>query len=334
MSWTLLPENALPDVPSGDELFAHPRWVGALAAVYRFPVRWATDGSAALPFAVLDDLAGRRVVGFPFSDYLPIDDPAVAAALFELLGQSFPTHRIVLKTRLSNEDAAMVPNASVTRRAVYHRMDATSPPPDANFRRNVRKGKKHGHLKRDVNQEFALDKFYALYTWQRYQKFGSIPQPKSFFARLQAEYSTEEEDAFWMCFDKNFQAASAHMFLPAGRGLFYKFGTTENALQYLRPNNLLFDAAMELVRSGAYDFLDFGLSGTSEKYAGLRRFKASTGATELPLTYLERRPSAYDDRTETLFKQHLGALTKTMVAQELQPDATSTLSEHLYPYFA
>ena len=334
MSWSLLPEGQRPTVDPGDELFSHPKWVDALVSVYGFAVRWATDGSRALPLAILDDLAGRRVSGFPFSDYLPIDDPQTATDIFDVLTTVYPHHRLVLKTRLSDADATAVPNAAVIRRAVYHRMDATSPPPDANFRRNVRRGKKHGHVRRGADREFALTTFYFLYTWQRYQKFGSIPQPKHFFAALQSAYSTESEAAFWLCVDKHFHPAAAHLFLPAGRGLFYKFGTTENALQHLRPNNLLFDAAMNQVRAGQYAFLDLGLSGVSEKYAGLRRFKSATGAIELPLTYLERRPPGYDDRAESAFKRHLEALTRTLVERELEPEHISALSATLYPYFA
>ncbi len=124
------------------------------------------------------------------------------------------------------------------------------------------------------------------------------------------------------------------MVLQHRKTLYYKFGCSLlDALEY-RPNNLLFDALIRHAVEHQSEYVNLGLSGTSESYQGLVRFKESMGGERHDITYFESRPPQYDSENEQKFKALLSSLTEVMVAAPLDADTTSKLSEKLYPYFA
>jgi CelD/BcsL family acetyltransferase involved in cellulose biosynthesis len=83
---------------------------------------------------------------------------------------------------------------------------------------------------------------------------------------------------------------AAAVFLAAGDTVIYKFGASDADAWRLRPNNALFWTAIRDACADGRRYLDFGRSDHESE--GLRRFKSSWGAEELPLVYSSTRPTA------------------------------------------
>ena len=308
-----------------DELFHSTPWQQLLSVTYGF-----TRGEAhGIPFCVLDDPAGRRISALPFSDYLPVDDPDQAAQFFTTVRQQFPDHAITLKTRL----AEALPDLTVAKRAVYHRYlpGATA---SSSFRRGSKQAMRAGTQVKRTTEAAAADRFQQLYHRQRLRKFGGIPQPPSFFAALQRLFMDTGRGFYLEAWTVAGAHAATLVVLRCGNGWFYKFGTSDPAHLADRPNNLLFTYLTEAVDAGEADFLDLGLSGSGEAYAGLRRFKSATGAGERPLTYLRYTPPDYDNRSGHTFLDAIRGVTDALVEQDADRTTVAPLSESLYRFFA
>ena len=321
--------------PATDELFTGTRWTTAVAAAYDLDVRWIAVADRSYPFVVRDDLTGRRVITFPYSDYLPVTDDANEArtqvqSLVEGLSEAYPRHRI--EAKLAVDPAALPAGLSLTRRAVYHRCPAgaaTSP----SFRRAVRKAERAGVTVGVATDAAAVDRFYALYCRQRVEKFGSLPQPTTFLRSVSAAFIGADRGMFLEAYYSGELVASA-LLLRQGRGLFYKFGSSRPEALGVRPNNLIFAAAHDYLSENRLSFLDLGLSGTSDKYAGLRRFKESVGGVAHPICYVAHQPADYDDAGPTAFRTHLTALTRAVVDARPPRATVDAISHQLYPFFA
>ena len=336
-SWELLPADAPPPVPAApDELFVSPAWTGMLAACYRWTIRYAVQSAPrkVVPFVVLDDLAGRRVSAYPFSDYLPLKvDEAVA--LGEVLRVAFPQHRTVIKCIGSAADLPHQAGRSVVRQAVAHRYHSADACPSASFRRGTRKAERAGIHIRRRHECAALERFVELYYRQRHQKFSSLPQPLHFFDRLQAEFVHVGNGFFHEAVYQD-RVIASQVILRQGNGWFYKFGTSDTDGLSLRPNNLLFSRLTQAVDHGEAAFLDLGLSGNGAAYEGLRRFKSALGAHSFPLVYLADIPPGYDTEQEDALRKLTGRLVGNWTEQSATPPqaATNALSRALYPLFA
>ena len=322
-----------PAAPAAGGLFADPAWAAALELAYGWRVEWVTAaGGGRLPLVVLDDAAGRRVSMLPFADCLPITAPHAAALLPELRAR-FPAHRIVLKCTATPEELSTLAGASVSRRAVGHRATATSPGPDSTFRRNVRRAERSGLTLHHARDSRATETFYRLYSDQRIAKFGAIPQPRAFFRAVAGQFVTPGRGYFLEVRREDRTIASA-LVLSHDGGEYYKFGTSDPEFLRERPNNLLFDHLRHRVSTGATRFLDLGLSGAGESYAGLRRFKASIGTEEYPITYLTADPPDFAAAARAEFLAGLQARTGALVSAGADPDACDELAGRIYHYFA
>ncbi|NJC26140.1 GNAT family N-acetyltransferase [Neolewinella antarctica] len=309
-----------------DELFAGRPWAEVLERAYGFTVEWTAAG---FPFAPLDDLAGRRVSSLPFSDYLPFCTVGSVEDHLSDLRRQYPGRAITIKATLP-EDATPT-GMEITRRAVYHRYQ-TGGASSSEFRRGVRKAVKQGvRIARRTDAD-GLDRFLELYHWQRLNKFGGIPQPPSFFRAIFDVFIANDKGFFLEALTAENELAASVVVLSEGTGWFYKFGASDPDHLSTRPNNLIFQHLIEAVDAGEATFLDFGLSGAGDSYAGLRRFKSGTGATEHPVTYF-RSPGAVDERADEFLK-FVYEFTKATAASGNDRAAIAPISERLYRYLA
>lgn len=316
-----------------NELFGSQRWSQVLCQAYDFDLRWSTPkDTGAIPYCVLDDLAGRRVSALPFSDYLPLDTTEGCDRLLAELRDKFPASAIVLKTRLPEEKVS--DQFRISRRAVYHRLPSEVDEQSSSFKRAVRRAIRAGTRVEASTDEAGLNRFLDLYHWQRIRKFKGIPQPPSFFRAIHDLFVVPGYGFYLEAFTASHQHAATLVVLQTQKAWFYKFGASHPDFLDDRPNNLLFAELADRMKSEGIHFLDLGLSGSSEAYAGLRRFKAATGAREFPLHYLTYEPPGYDGRGGHDFRRFLGSLTAELVAQDAGPALVAPLSERIYPYFA
>lgn len=308
-----------------DELFASPVWAEVLQRAYG----WTVERSAAgYPYVVLDDLAGRRVSALPFSDYLPVVDAITYGALSKELQEQFPDYRIILKTTLAENPAA---TGEIVKKAVYHRYFPGARA-DSSFRRGARKAEKTGLVIRRSTGLDALERFRELYHWQRLRKFGGIPQPGDFFRAVHAVFMATDRGFYLEAVVPDGSVAASLVVLRCGDAWFYKFGASDPGLLNYRPNNLLFAQLTAAVDTGEADFLDLGLSGSSDAYAGLRRFKTSLGGLSFQIRYLASGPELAS--SAVAFKKYVGGLASELAATEASPGVVDPLSRRIYPYFA
>ena len=137
-------------------------------------------------------------------------------------------------------------------------------------------------LKADVmNSKVALDEFYRLHLLTR-RKHGVPVQPRRYFERLYEEI-IRTGIGFILSVMKEDRTIASSIFLLFSDTLIYKYGASDPRYLHLRPNNLLFWAAIEEGCSRGCAWLDLGKSDAGQ--AGLRRFKSGWGAEESELYY-------------------------------------------------
>lgn len=320
-----------------DNLFSAPAWIRVMEATYGFAFFTALNPETNhfLIFALVDRPVGQKVVSLPFSDYTVLDLEQ-APELLQAIRRAHPTLPIVL--RVATDEAAPVALGKPVRQAYYHRIktsaaDTSGNGPSGSFRRGTRKAIKAGvTVQRSYDPE-TLREFYALYHQLRMHKFASIPQPYAFFEQVRKEF-IESEQGFILQARRGGEMIAAIIVLRYKNVWYYKFGcSAADSLEY-RPNNLLFAELIRMAEeSEEITEIDLGLSGTSESYAGLVRFKESTGGQRAHITYYEQLPEHYDPRPEQEFKSVLSSLTEVIVKNELDVATTDQFSQIMYSYF-
>lgn len=325
---------------SVSNLFYSNRWLAVLQKTYGYQWFTALDTSTDqfILFTESDNLAGKKIISLPFSDYTPINAnyrkllPNVAQALQE----KYCRHQIVFKTGLSADDPISSSLGKATRHAVYHQINTSNPShvaQSSSFRRGVRKAQKAEVAAEVSTDEAALHEFYRMYHQLRLEKFSSIPQPYEFFWNIHQIF-IKEGKGFILQALRQRQVIASIIVLQHQTTLYYKFGCSDPTSLEYRPNNLLFQRLIEIAMERNCETIDLGLSGTGPSYEGLRRFKESMGGFQYPITYFTLTPEEYDERSGKESKTLLSALTQTIVSQKLDVEATSQLSSIIYPYFA
>ena len=321
------------NAPEG--LFASPGWLSVISKCYGMDVRAVRlDEGGYLPFARIDDMLGKRLIFLPFSDYLDLawPSPETIPVITKKLRAGFPDYSVLLKTDYDFKTGQKTALEN-TRRAVYHTIDLNEPVAlSGSFRRGVRKAERSGVEIRKTRDRNAIDRFYRIYHQLRFEKFNILPQPREFFLEIWRQFMAEEKgfllEALW-----REQVVASLIALTAGNKVYYKFGCSDANHLKLRPNNLLFYHLIRTARADGMDAIHLGLSGSSESYAGLRRWKESMGGTPHPITYWkkEARPAR---RKDPRIQSHLEQLTSAIVEADLDAEQTSRLSRYLYKFFA
>jgi hypothetical protein len=127
----------------------------------------------------------------------------------------------------------------------------------------------------------AVDAFYALHLLTR-RRLGVPVQPKRFFRMLHERVIAPGLGFVVLARHKSRPVAAA-IVLDHKHTLTYKFGASDPSTRELRPNHAVFWSMMAWGISNGRRFLDMGRSDVDN--TGLRQFKSSWGATEVPLVY-------------------------------------------------
>lgn len=244
---------------------------------------------AAIPFAKIKSrLTGNRLVALPFSDHCP---PVLAADAglesLGMLGDALATHAKESRLDLTvHASLPSVPEGHVSERYVRHLLPLPADPDEAEkgmaktFRQKARQARRGGlQVERRTDAE-ALATFFRLHLETRH-RLGVPTQPKSFIARFEKLFAAGQ-GCVWVVEDEG-ESICAAVFLTQGRNVTYKYSASTAASLNKRPNNLLL---LEAVRHYAErGFAQIDLGRTDLDAEGLRRFKRSLGAEELPLAY-------------------------------------------------
>ena len=321
-------------------LYLSELWLKTMAKTYNFEVLLLVDENDRLhtAFCKLDDMMGKRLSSLPFSDYLPYGerDSDYFQQVFDHCRSVFPDYEILLKTDRKKD--FLSGKYTLAKEAVYHSIDLSTvskAKQSSSFKRGKKQAVKNGISTRINNSVIAITDFYRLYHRLRFDKFGIIPQPFSFFENLfDLAIKQQNVAVFEALLDE--KVIASMIILTYGKTAYYKYGCSAMEHLQLKPNNLLFHHLINHFKAEGFENIDLGLSGAGESYAGLRRWKSSMGGEEQPISYWSSAPSENGLSDELIGKNKakIRGLTNAIVRADLGPQETSLLSEQIYPLLA
>ena len=321
------------------DLFTSRRWLEVIAKTYGFEFYQVYDtvSDNSVFFTLLNDLKGKRLVSLPFCDY--IDTLTISRASFKRIvneiRKAFPNLPIILKTNYLQQELL----GKNVRNAYYHTIKVSdyrsiqrnyTPA----FRRGVNKALKNG-VKINYNQTYAgLQDFFRLYAKLRLTKFNSLPQPFSFFKNI-FEVFIKNDSGFLLNATYKEKVIASIVVLKHKNTLFYKFGASDIDFLNHRPNNLVFDALIRFAAENGYSEINLGLSGASNQYKGLVRFKEAMGGAKHVINYYRLSPADYNSDRENVAADYLQKLTRLIVSSYQKDEKIiNEFSELLYRNFA
>jgi CelD/BcsL family acetyltransferase involved in cellulose biosynthesis len=152
----------------------------------------------------------------------------------------------------------------------------------SHVKRNIAAAERQGVTVREARTiDDLAGHFYRLHLGTR-RRQGSPIQPRRFF-RLLWQRIVETGLGFCLLAELGGETIAGAVFLAWNRTLTYKYGASDQSYLQARPNHLIFWRAIERASERGLDWLDFGRSEVEQ--TGLREFKSSWGAVELPLVY-------------------------------------------------
>jgi len=290
-------------------IFHHPAWLKLLAECYGYHpfvvvVSDADDNvRAGLPVMEVNSrLTGRRWVSLPFTDHCaPLSRDAESLnCLADRLVYFFQDHsvpKIELRCRFPT-----YPGVESQARYVLHtiKLDPDSEAVAKRFhpmhKRNIEAAQKRGVRIELGTKHEHLKAFYCLHTETR-RRQGVPVQPWRFFDLLGSKI-IEQGLGFVLLAYKDAECLAAAIFLHWQQTLTYKYGASSIAGLRLRPNNLLFGAAIRWGCENGYTLFDMGR--TDLENVGLREFKNGWGTEEVLLTYCTLSASPSGTKTNKL----------------------------------
>ncbi|MGC8494216.1 MAG: lipid II:glycine glycyltransferase FemX [Syntrophobacteraceae bacterium] len=283
---------------AGEYSFFHSSaWIRVLCESYGYkPVFFAVykNGglSSVLPLLEVNSfLTGRRAVSLPFSDYcepLLFGDASLTAIPDGLIDFSRNWKHIDFRAQ-----TLFTPDVPVYSRYVRHTLKLSTPEQllsglHKNTARNLKKARASG-LQIEVSGSFeATREYYKLHCLTR-KRQATPPQPFSFFRKIYEHVFLPDKGRVILAYHEHKPIAGA-VFFHLGKKAMYKFGASDLAYSALGGNAAIMWEAISRYALEGFDTFCFGRTDLDNE--GLRRFKASFGATEEPLCYYRYDPKS------------------------------------------
>jgi CelD/BcsL family acetyltransferase involved in cellulose biosynthesis len=325
----------------GASVFHGSAWARVLAGSYGFRPRYLAWRDAAgtigggLPLFEVDSrIAGRRLVGLPFSDLCPplAVSQETTAELLAAAREAAAASGRTLEVR--GELAPELRNSGLRRSDTFvqHVIPLAAPLEETWSRlhkaakKGVRKGEREGVNVRLSRERADLERFYRLNIETR-RKHGVIPQPWRFFEALQREFM-DRGDGFVMLAEYEGRVIGADVVLCLGETMVSKFNASLEEQLWLRPNDLLLWKTIELARAEGYRRLDLGRCETGNE--GLRHFKLRWASEETALPYYFYGPSGGTSAGD----HRLGRRLMALFARHAPPAVLRPVSALVYRHLA
>jgi CelD/BcsL family acetyltransferase involved in cellulose biosynthesis len=322
-------------------LFHSPAWIRALQQTYGLDIRALVlreqDGSptAGVTYCRVEDMAGPRVVGMPFSDYcdpLVIDQRHWSLLSEQLLSSGEPVAMRCLYNELPLSDERF----TLYNRAKWHSVqlepaaDRLWQRVDEASRRAIRKARGEGVVVRPAETREELREFFELHLKIRKYKYRLLAQPYGLFEQLWEQF-VEPGSGFLMIAIYKQCIIGGIYFLGWNDTIYYKFNASDSAKLVYRPNDLLVWESMLYAKERGYRLLDFGLSDWDQE--GLLRYKRKFATDERTICFL-RSGSATPLSPQALEPRSLLPRLTSLFTEPSVPDpVTEQAGALLYRYF-
>jgi CelD/BcsL family acetyltransferase involved in cellulose biosynthesis len=274
-------------------LFHHPAWSAATAETYGYRpfVLGVPDGAGGLAsglpaMEVRTPLRGRRWVALPFTDHCPPlgAPPAGHAGALEAARTAARAVRLDV-----HADVPGPPGHAAGGGAVRHVLELQEDAEavrrtfhKSQVQRGIKKAAKSGVTVRRADRASDLTEiYYRLHLGTR-RRLGVPTQPRRFFERVWA-HVMEPALGYTLIAEVDGAPVAGAVYLAWNETVIYKFGASDASSWGLRPNHAIFWEAIRSSCESGYRRFDFGRSDAED--TGLREFKSSWGAEELPLPY-------------------------------------------------
>jgi CelD/BcsL family acetyltransferase involved in cellulose biosynthesis len=331
--WLQLAETA-PEATA----FHQPAWLHALTQTYGYQATVLglfgphDEVVAGLPMVrVKRPLSGTTLVALPFTDHCPPiarDDRALRLFAGALARWRRHSGEPALEIRGGlPEGSGLTPQIV----GVRHLLPLDDGCDDlsrlkSSVARHVRASTRAGVRIRFSSSREDLQSFYRLHVLTR-RRLGVPVQPMRFL-RAVWEHVVEPGLGFLAVAEVDGgEPVATALFLAHGQALVYKYGASDASRWELKPNHLLFWSAIGWGREHGFRVLDFGKSDTASD--GLRRFKASWGAQEVPLEYMRSGLSGKG----LAGSERLGSVLRAVISHS-PPVVCRAMGELLYRYAA
>jgi CelD/BcsL family acetyltransferase involved in cellulose biosynthesis len=317
-------------------LFHSPEWCRVLADTYGWEPRASvlvdTNGTptAGVPWCLVSDPGGDRVISLPFSDYAgPIGAPPHDPLFDALEDAALPVRCRVLATPGAPAARPVVRTArwhgidlDVDLDAMWARLGASS-------RRAIAKARREGVAIVERTDDDFLPYFLRLHTRVRTSKYRLLPQPLEFFAAMRNRFHAA---GGWLPLAavRDGTVLAATVYLRSRDTLYYKFNASDPATLGSRPNDLLLWAGIELGRRLGCHRLDLGASDDDQ--AGLIRFKRGYASEEREIQTLASGPPLPPSLHE--FRALLTRLTDGVTHEAVPDELAQQAGAVFYRYFA
>ena len=328
----------------GSTLFSSTPWLRAVCDTYglkpRAKMAFDQEGKPVGGFAYcgIDDLLGRRIVSFPFSDFHdPIGDLAGASSAAETLAEENPDIPVRLKIpagRLPDLNPELFPDEQ--RLLLHHIIAVSDADAETQFadlhsqvRQNIRKGRRAGievELRSDIE---AVRAFYELHVGVRTHKYRLLPQPYSFFESLHAIFSATDDLRVALA-NVDGRPVAGILYIQSGQTLYYKFNASDTDGLKVRPNEQLIWAGIEHCIERGLTGIDLGVSDIDQP--GLVRFKRKFAQFEQEVATVGGAGTSTSPLAAEL-RGVFGQLTGLLTDPGVPADVAERAGDVLYRYF-
>jgi CelD/BcsL family acetyltransferase involved in cellulose biosynthesis len=321
-------------------VFHSPAWIRAVSETYEFDtcayvlLDESCTPQAGIPVCRIEDMRGKRLISFPFSDYY---DPLITnlsqwqALLHPLLEEGVPIRIRCLHNELPLQDSRF----QLVNRARWHGMDIR---PDLDTlwqqltpecRRAIQKAERIGLTVRQAQDPAMMRTFFDMHLKVRKYKYQLLAQPYRFFENIWHHLVAPGHGTL-ITVHYDDQVVSAALFLRWQGKCYYKFGASRREYLELRPNDLLIWAGIQYAKTQGDRYFDLGLSDWDQN--GLIAFKRKFATEEKTISFLEYKPDVTRNPSQ-LPPELLPTLTQLFTDPSVPDTVTERAGELLYRFF-
>jgi len=324
------------------DVFESPEWINVIANTYGFNIlaQVLVDGSnqpvAGIQYCIIEDMRGKRIASFPFSDYC---DPFVEnLEQWKLISGSIIQEDAPYNIRILHNDILLGDKRlKHVNRAKWHGIDLELDLEelwnglDGSARRAIRKAQKEDLRVQITDRKEDVRKFFELHLGVRKYKYHLVAQPYSFFENIWEQFFTKG-NGFLILAEHKGEFIGGVFFLVWQNKLYYKFNASNPEYLSLRPNDLVIWEAIQLGKQKGLKLFDFGISDWDQE--GLVRYKRKYATEEKTVSFLRYTPNGWEPSAQA---SQIGALFPKLTdlfTDETVPDhVTEKAGEVLYRFF-